>query len=112
MPASITVRVDYNRLPGSGARLKSGLVQAVSKTTMDVQRIAQGHARVDTGAMRAGIVGRPAGLQGEVVSGPHYTIYNEFGTYKMSAQPMFRPAAEAGMAGFVAAVTAAVNGIA
>lgn len=112
MPATIEVRVDYNRLSGSGAKLKSGLTAAVAKTTFDVQRSAQGFARVDTGAMRAGIVGRPAGLQGEVTSGPDYTVYNEYGTSRMSAQPMFRPAADQAMPGFVAAVTQAVNGIA
>jgi HK97 gp10 family phage protein len=106
------IRVDFNKLNSSGAKLKAGLTAAVAKTTFDIQRAAQGFARVDTGAMRAGIVGKPAGLQGEVVSGPHYTIYNEFGTYKMSAQPMFRPAADQGMPGFIAACTAAVSGIA
>lgn len=112
MPATIEVRVDFNKLNGSGAKLKAGLTAAVAKTTFDVQAKAQGYSPVDTGLNRASITGRPSGLQGEVTTGTDYAIYLEMGTYKMAAQPFMRPAAEQGLPSFVAAATAAVNGIA
>lgn len=112
MSVTIEVRVDSNRLRGAGAKLKSGLTAAVAKTTFDVQAKAQGYAPVDTGALRGSISGRPSGLQGEVSSGVEYAIYQEYGTRYQSGTPHMRPAAEQGMSNFVAAVTAAVNGIA
>ena len=53
---------------------------------------AQALARVDTGEMRAGIHAQPLGVTGARVTGTSdHDIYNEFGTFKMSAKPMFRP---------------------
>lgn len=49
-------------------------------------------SRVDTGAMRAGWSAEPLGVNGARVTNPvPYTIFNEFGTYRMSAKPMARP---------------------
>ena len=49
-------------------------------------------SRVDTGAMRAGWSAAPLGINGARVSNPvAHTIYNEFGTFRMSAKPMARP---------------------
>lgn len=45
--------------------------------------------------MRGGWQHQPTGpASGMVFNLIDYTIYNEFGTYKMSAQPMARPAVE------------------
>ena len=41
--------------------------------------------------MAAGWHVEPLGIAARVVSGTDYTIYNEFGTSRMSAQPMARP---------------------
>ena len=42
--------------------------------------------------MRDGWKAEPLGVNGARVSNPvPYTIYNEFGTFRMSAQPMARP---------------------
>lgn len=112
MVASITIRVDFNHLSGAGGKLKSGLTAAVTKTVFDVQRLAQGYAPVDTGALRGSISASAGGMQGQVNSGVEYAIYQEYGTRYQSGTPHMRPAAEAGMGPFIAAVTAAVNGIA
>lgn len=61
---------------------------------------AAGFSRVDTGAMRAGWHPEPLGVNGaRVMSGPAYTIYNEYGTSRMSAQPMARPSMPIALAG-------------
>ncbi|MDJ1433592.1 HK97-gp10 family putative phage morphogenesis protein [Halostagnicola sp. A-GB9-2] len=57
---------------------------------------AQSRARVDTGEMRSSIRGEVEKMASKVVAeligGAEHTIYNEFGTIYMSAQPMIRPA--------------------
>ena len=60
---------------------------------------ARGFSRRRTGAMAAGWKPVPLGTGARVVSGPHYTIYNEYGTFKMAAQPMARPSMPAALAG-------------
>lgn len=66
--------------------------------TVAVYRIEAGakrRARVDTGAMRAGLQGRKTGRHDGRVEGlVAHTIYNELGTVDMAAQPMLVPAAE------------------
>ena len=53
---------------------------------------AASYSRVDTGRMRAGWTAEPLGINGARVTNPvPYTIYNEFGTFRMSAKPMARP---------------------
>lgn len=76
----------------------------VAKTTMDVKGGAAARARIDTGAMQGGFTAEIGGLNGRVESGPDYTVYNEFGTSKMAAQPMMVPAAEAARGPFYAAM--------
>lgn len=74
---------------------------AVSMRKATAGALAAGRfSRVDTGAMRAGWHAEPAGAGGaRVVSGPSYTIYHEYGTYKMAAKPMARPSMPAALAG-------------
>jgi HK97 gp10 family phage protein len=78
---------------------------AVERTVHDIESGAKQRARVDTGAMRAGIQGRmTSDHEGRVEALVEYTIYNEFGTRHMAAQPMLIPAAEAARESFVLAV--------
>ena len=61
---------------------------------------AASYSRVDTGRMRAGWTAEPLGINGARVTNPvPYTIYTEFGTYRMSAKPMARPSQAAALAG-------------
>jgi hypothetical protein len=59
-----------------------------------METVAQAHARVRTGYMRENIRWDPTAH--ELRGGAPYTVFNEFGTRYMSAQPMFQPALEAG----------------
>lgn len=78
---------------------------AIRKTAFDIERGAAERSRVDTGAMKGSWQTQPLGaLHARVANGQEYAIYNEYGTSKMSAQPMARPAAHAAEAPFLAAM--------
>jgi hypothetical protein len=77
----------------------------VQKTAHDVEAGAMLRSRVDTGAMRGGWHTVPMGpLHARVQAGVDYTIYNEYGTSKMAAQPMARPAAHEAEAPYIVAM--------
>ena len=91
-----TVRTDTRVLD---QLIKMGPVaaeSAVAEMADRVDEIAASLSRVDTGAMRAGWAWRwyARGVRATayVYNSVKYTIYNEFGTWKMSAQPMLGPA--------------------
>lgn len=82
---------------------KAGAV--VQKTAHEVEAGAKARARVDTGNMKGAISAQSTGLlSARVSAGADYTIYNEYGTRYMSAQPMFVPAAHEAEAPFIAAM--------
>lgn len=97
------------------AQLDHTVNQVVRKTAFDAEAIAKPLARVDKGNMRNEIYVRtedssdrttsaaadtfpevPATPHNEawLVGGSGHTVFNEFGTVHMSAQPMIVPAAE------------------
>lgn len=78
---------------------------AVRKTALDIEGGAKARSRVDTGAMQGSWNTQPTGqLSARVSAGVEYAIYNEYGTSKMSAQPMARPAAHEAEAPLLAAM--------
>lgn len=85
-----------------------GVSLAVRRAEMAIEVRAKAHSRVLTGLMRGGwqhmVMGPYEGMVFNLIS---YTIYNEFGTIHMSAQPMARPAVEETRASFEADVRAA-----
>lgn len=66
--------------------------RAVAQTTPQLPKFPKSRSRVRTGRMlqswKAENLGNAIRVASEGVS---YTIYNEFGTYKMAAQPMLTP---------------------
>lgn len=90
--------------------------QWTRKNAFDAEAIAKPLARVDTGDMRNELyvrtedssdkttsaaqdsfpeIAAPEHNTALLVGGSGHTVYNEFGTWKMSAQPMITPAIEA-----------------
>lgn len=68
---------------------------AVEKAASRIESGAKDRSRVDTGTMRAGWEYQMEGNhQATVFNLVEYTIYNEYGTVHMSAQPMLHPAVE------------------
>lgn len=77
-------------------------------TAFNIQYLAVGNSRVDTGNMRAGWDTAKLGKGKYVVfNNVHYTIYNEYGTVYMSPQPMLGPAIEHELPKFLERVRAA-----
>jgi hypothetical protein len=84
---------------------------AVAATVFRVEAGAKVRARVDTGEMRNGLQGDMTGeYEGHVRGLAAHTIFNEFGTVHMAAQPMLVPAAHEARIPFVRAVTDAWGG--
>lgn len=88
----VIVNVDFSKVRAQ-VRDRAALITA--KAALDVEAHAKARARVDTGFMRASIKAEQVSpLFWRVTGYARYTVYNEFGTRSMSAQPMFAPAAE------------------
>lgn len=84
-----------NRIPQIMVELQGELAACVQRAGFRVEAGAKRRARVDTGYMRGQIRWiRESPYSGRVIGGAEYTVFNEFGTVNMSAQPMFVPAAE------------------
>lgn len=66
--------------------------EAVAQGGLLVEGEAKALAPVDTGALRDSITSQPAGMQCDIGTNIEYAIYQEFGTYKMRAQPFLVPA--------------------
>lgn len=69
---------------------------AMKQTVAKAQATSKGLARVRTGFMRQNINIKPVKSSGSQVIGEYeamaeYSSYNEYGTFKMSAQPFMRP---------------------
>lgn len=93
------------RLPEIAGEATYKAALAVAKTAADIEAGAKSRARVDTGHMRSSIKAKASGkLTARVTAGAEYTIYNEYGTTKVPAQPMLRPAAHQAEAPFIAAM--------
>lgn len=104
------VRLD-SRIPGIIAAAEAGVSVAVKRCCERIETGAKARSRVDTGAMRAGWQHQMTGeKEGIVFNLVEYTVYNEFGTIFMSAQPMLQPAIEEAKEPFVKDLAAAYEG--
>ena len=92
--ATITVTV-RSRVPEVSAKVRRRAEQIVEKAALDVEAQAKLRAPVDTGLLRNSIHVQPISpLERDVTSPVHYSVYQEFGTRHMAAQPYMTPAAE------------------
>lgn len=82
-----------NRFPEIIVAGNSGTAAALDRAAADIEAGAKMRSRVDTGAMRQGWTHETVNRFSRMVYNPvYYTIFNEYGTIYMSAQPMIRPA--------------------
>jgi len=104
-------RVSYkSSFPARSAAFKAAVPLIVDKTAADATRIARAKSRVDTGAMEGNWTYEMESLFRAIIGNPEeHSIYNEYGTVKMSAQPMIRPAIGQVTDAFFAAMTVALN---
>lgn len=93
MPIRVHVNVNLKNV-SDGAHAKAAA--AVEKAAFDIEAHAKALAPVDTGFLRAAIAAEPTGnpLRWRVWSFASYSVYQEYGTRSMAAQPYMTPAAE------------------
>lgn len=105
---------DFNHLPAVMHAIEEGIKRAIRDAAAQGVTLAQGAAAVDTGYMRDHIyavtaegstyqegplslpeVAKPDDdMTAFVASGASYSVYVEYGTHKMAAQPFMTPMAE------------------
>lgn len=109
----VTIVVKSNRLPEISAAIRPAVVGEVRKATYDVEARAKAKAPVKTGTLRRSIhsVFSNGGLTGVVGPSVNYGKFIEWGTRRMAARPYMRPAAEAVLPKFAAAVARALKGL-
>lgn len=110
MVAAATLKVLFNRLPTLAAEIKSQGAALVAETAQHVATGAQQRAPVRTGRLRDGITVEGSGSASRVVSEAPYSVYVEYGTSRMGAQPFFWPALEAERPVYLAAWRAILAG--
>jgi HK97 gp10 family phage protein len=93
--------------PAIIAGAQANAARSVQRTCDRIESLAKGHSRVDTGHMREEWQSQMTGeLEGIVFNLVVYTIYNEYGTMMMPAQPMLTPAVEEAKDDFVKEIAA------
>jgi HK97 gp10 family phage protein len=84
-----------DRIPEIIVTANSGTAAALDRAAADLESGAKMRSRVDTGNMRDSWTHESVGRFSRIVYNPvYYTIFNEYGTIYMAAQPMIRPALE------------------
>ncbi len=92
MAARVTLKGDLTKRMRKGER---GAATAVRQTLRDMDRTAKARSRVDTGELKAGwTVAMEDDHSGYLHNGVLHAGFNEYGTVRMSAQPMLHPAVE------------------
>lgn len=96
MAGTIRIRINSNRLPAIARLLPEAADVVVNRKHGPAMAAAAARrSRVDTGEMQAGWVWEATGQgTGQLRNAVRHTVFNEFGTVHMPAQPMARPAAE------------------
>lgn len=89
-----TIRVVVqSRVPQVTRQVQERAALAVGKAALDIEAQAKRFAPVDTGLLRNSIGShRLDDYQWEVVSPVHYSVFQEYGTRFMRAQPYMTPA--------------------
>ena len=91
---SVRIKVD-SKIPQLTESVRRKAQAAIAKTASDIEAQAKARAPVDTGLLKNSINERGEGDLRHIVESPvHYSIYQEFGTRKMAAQPYMVPAVE------------------
>lgn len=91
-----------DRFPALIFQGNSRTIMAIDRAAAKIENGAKARSRWKSGAMRGGWQTVRLGAFERIVWNPiHYTIYNEYGTIDMSAQPMLRPSIEETMPDFI-----------
>lgn len=113
---SISVEIEgateaASRLKEIGNSLSQAIGDALREAAESIVNDAQANAPVDTGFLRDSIeISGESETSVTVTSGAEYSVFVEYGTSKMSAQPFFEPAIEQAKAELQQALRDAISG--
>jgi HK97 gp10 family phage protein len=91
------------------ARVQSAAQSVIATYAFRIERTAKRLAPVDTGRLRASITTELKRLAAEVGTDVEYAPYQEFGTYKMDANPYLRPALNKHKDDFIRSLKSAIR---
>jgi HK97 gp10 family phage protein len=107
------VEIRYNHFPRIAAALPREVGEIVQRAAFEVEAQAKIIVPVDTGTLKGSIQTEPEGATAQIVYTPmDYSVFVEYGTVKMGAQPFMTPAAETVRPGFIAALRNLERGLA
>ena len=92
--AGVSVIERFNHLPAIAQKYPVRRRVVMQRRGQQMVEIAQRLSRVDTGEMQRGWEWHETNSGGNLQNAVPHTVFNEYGTRYMSAQPMARPAAE------------------
>lgn len=93
---SLKITINRQRYATIAKGMKPAASALVKRTLFDIEAGCKERSRVDTGQMRNGWQASMDGdLSGTVSNSVDHAIYNEYGTARMSAQPMLHPSMDA-----------------
>ena len=91
---TVRVIVRKNDFGAIAAKLPIASRAILGKRGVEMVNVARRHSRIDTGDMIQGWQWNDTNAGGALFNDVPHTVFNEYGTRHMSAQPMARPAAE------------------
>jgi hypothetical protein len=107
---SLSILTKKNSIADLSRRAQAKVKSVIAADAQVTKADAQARSRVDTGAMKAGWTAfNTSPYEYELANSVPHTIFNEYGTYKMSAQPMATPAVEAAAVRLPKAIGEAFN---
>lgn len=93
-----SVRITGFNFAALSERMKRNIAEVLNEGAESAVSLAQQLAPVDTGFMKANISqtaeASPNSLKAAIESGADYSVFVEYGTVNMEAQPFFTPAFE------------------
>ena len=106
MARNVGVKIVFDKFPDIAKKAPGTTKAVVSKAAHDVEAHAKMVVPVDTGNLRNSIQTKleAGGFRGIVATNVEYSIYVEYGTRRMGAQPYMVPAAEAVRPQFIEAM--------
>jgi len=105
---SVNIELDTAGLDRRLRQMPARIQTARRQAAENIRRGAANRSRVRTGKMQKGWSVEHGPEDSLVFNDVPYTVYNEYGTHRMSAQPMLVPAVEEERGRFVDAITAEI----
>jgi HK97 gp10 family phage protein len=106
---SVDIQLDTSGLDRRLRQMPARIQVARRQAAENIKQGAANRSRVRTGKMQKGWSVEHGAEESTVSNGVPYTIFNEYGTSRMSAQPMLTPAVEEERSKFVEAIRAEIE---